>query len=343
MRISSRLFTAATAGLLVAGSAHAVVSSTPPTDWRLNPGDFGGGLDGVAKLLFSNNAGNFVCSGSLLKGGRYVLTAAHCADDFKTMTVDFKLGSVTANAVGATVHAGWSGYLGDGSDIAIVELDRKIKGIEGFRFSTTNDLGKNILLAGYGLVGTGATGSTAFDRDPPGTDPRLWHAHFGYNTIDTTDYALSEAVFGPGGGSRAFGETYVYDFDDGTASHNALQRLKIANGGTWADSSTGLGTSEALIAGGDSGGGDFIWNGHEWVVTGVHSYGWGLCGYYLPNCDVVPGTNASYGDLSGSTATFSHTAFIREVTGVPEPETYALMLAGLAVLGGVARRRRSAH
>ena len=29
------------------------------------------------------------------------------------------------------------------------------------------------------------------------------------------------------------------------------------------------------------------------------------------------------------------------VSGVPEPETYALMLAGLALVGGIARRRRN--
>ena len=146
-------------------------------------------------------------------------------------------------------------------------------------------------------------------------------------------------MFGAGAGDRRFGETYVFDFDDGTAQHNALQRLKIDNGATWADSGTGLGTSEALIAGGDSGGGDFIWNGSEWLVTGVHSYGWGLCGD-LPNCDVLAGTNSSYGDLSGSTATFSHIDFINRVTSVPEPATFASMLLGLAALGSVARSRR---
>ena len=76
------------------------------------------------------------------------------------------------------------------------------------------------------------------------------------------------------------------------------------------------------------------------MLTGVHSYGWGLCGY-LPDCDVLPGTNSSFGDLSGSTAVFSHVDWINRITSVPEPETYALMLAGLAAIGFAARRRQA--
>jgi hypothetical protein len=248
------------------------------------------------------------------------------------MTADFKLGSVTADVVGAKVHPGWNGTLGTGADIAVIKLDHAITGINGFEVSASNDIGKNILMAGYGLVGTGSTGSSGFDRYP-------WRPHFGYNTIDITDFELSEGVFGPGAGINTYGETYVFDFDDGSAERNALQRLKTAHGASWADSSTGLGTSEALIAGGDSGGGDFVWTGTEWKVTGIHSYGWGLCGD-LPGCDARPGTNSSYGDLSGSTATFSHLDWISRVTAVPEPQTVLLMLAGLCVVCGWASRTR---
>lgn len=46
----------------------------------------------------------------------------------------------------------------------------------------------------------------------------------------------------------------------------------------------------------------------------------------------VSGASTSAGSFSGTLT----------VTAVPEPETYALMLAGLAAVGYVARRRRSA-
>ncbi len=329
-----------------AGSSHAVVSTNDPSNWILSPGQNinntgAGAFDGVARLLFTaaSDGGGYVCSGSLLSGGMYVLTAAHCADDFTTMTVDFKFGAVSANVTEAYLQSGWTGFgssVGNGSDIAILKLDQKITGIQGFNLSTTNDVGKDMLLAGYGLIGTGNTGATDFDR--PSAD--LWRPHFGFNTADTTDKQLSDTVFGAGSGSNQFGETYVFDFDNGRRAKNALQRIADEFGGTWT-SDRGLGESEALIAGGDSGGGDFVWNGKEWLLSGVHSYGWGLCGgLEIRRCDRVPGTNSSFGDLSGSTAVFSHVDWINSVTGVPEPETYALMLAGLAGVIAAARRRQ---
>ena len=107
------LFAALPAVFLLAGTgaSHAVVATTDPSNWILSPGQNvsgtgAGAFDGVAKLLFTaaSDGGGYVCSGSLLSGGMYVLTAAHCADDFTTMTVDFKFGAVTANVTQAIVN-----------------------------------------------------------------------------------------------------------------------------------------------------------------------------------------------------------------------------------------------
>jgi len=60
------------------------------------------------------------------------------------------------------------------------------------------------------------------------------------------------------------------DFDNGSANRNTLGRIADITGNHWS-SGTGRGANEALIAGGNSSGGDFVWNGTEWLLSGVHS------------------------------------------------------------------------
>ena len=334
------ILAAALIGPLWSAPARAVVAADSPSTHVLLPGDFGGAADANAKLLVTSVNGSTVCSGTLLAGGEYVLTAAHCAAGFTSLSVDFKLGTVIRSvSLGhAFVHPGWNNILGNGSDIALLKLDAPVTDIAGLHIGTGNDVGRDILSFGYGLVGSGTKGATHYDEDPPGTLPRVLRPHWGRNSIDTTDFALVEAVLGAGQGDHRFGETYVHDFDDGTSARNALQRLKDDKLGSWADSSLGLGADESLVAGGDSGGADLVWDGVEYLLSGVHSYTWDLCGY-LPGCDALAGTNSSFGDLSGATAVFSHVDFIVGIAGrgvlpgnrVPEPAGWALL--GLALLG----------
>jgi hypothetical protein len=347
---SNHLSATAAAGELIPQTGH----TSNVTDWRFTRGQVfngvAGALDGVARLEYSNSGGNWACSGSLLAGGAYVLTAAHCADNYTSMTVKFGVDNGSASVVrnvalgAATIHSGWNGTLDTGADIAILKLDQKVTGIAGYKISTTNDVGKEFLMAGYGTTQIATTNAPTNWND--------WkYGHFGFNTFDVQSNDLNKAIgdvrsnwYNPA--DYAYGATYVSDFDSGSAAHNTLGRVASATGGTWGNT-LGLGARESLIAGGDSGGGDFVWNGSEWLLSGVHSWGWGgqnpcLAAYvadYL-TCDNAPQNGSSYGDLSGSTATFSHAAWIASVTAVPEPESYAMLLAGLLTLGSVVRRRK---
>ncbi|RFP14939.1 MULTISPECIES: trypsin-like serine protease [unclassified Duganella] len=361
---------AVAAALLAAGAAQAssglsadlakLVPMTGNTsslsDWRFTAGQsfngVAGALDGVARLTFTNSEGGWGCSGSLLAGGQYVLTAAHCADDFTKMTVEFGYqggkAAVTRNvSVGnAFVNPAWHGEkqsLDAGSDMAILKLDTAVTGIKGYKLSTTNDVGKDYLMAGYG------TTQKADVNSPTSWNVDGAYGHFGYNTFDIDSKTFNKVAGDNGIGvyDESFyapGTTYMSDFDDGTAAHNTLARIAGVTGNKWS-SSLGHGANEALIAGGDSGGGDFVWNGTEWLLSGVHSWGWqgseACPAFGLTGCDNAIDNTSSYGDLSGSTATFSHVAWISSVTAVPEPETYAMMIAGLALVG-VARRRKQA-
>jgi hypothetical protein len=353
---------AAAAALTVAAApAHATGNTSAPSDWRFTPGQLFNGvaaLDAVARLSFTASDGySYGCSGSLLAGGAYVLTAAHCADDFVgSMTVQFGWagGSATVtrtvSTADATVHPLWQGFdnsVDRGVDLAVLRLSAPVTTLAGYTLSTTNDVGKEHLMAGYGTTQVGSVNA-----------PTNWNdgsfGHYAFNTFDVTSRDFNKAVdqvdptWGFSEAYYAPGVTYMVDFDhpNGNAANNTLQRVANATGNTWA-SSAGLGLREGVIAGGDSGGPDLVWNGTEWLLSGVHSWGWGgnsVCSFINVgpnNCDVASDNGSSYGDLSGSTAVFSAAGWINAVTAVPEPQTWALLLAGLAGVSAAARRRRA--
>lgn len=357
---------AATIGVLDPASITPFTgNSSAVSNWRLNPTTAFNGVantfNGTARLLFDLRGAPgdyYVCSGSLLPGGQWMLTAAHCAEGIRSMQIDFGWYNGTAletrNAAGYVLHPGWlatGGALDTGADVALVKLNAPVNNLNTYYLSTTNDVGKEYLMTGYGTSGTGfSTSSPNWNDDAYG--------HYGYNVIDVESSVVFAAWDAATGDDTytvpTYGVTYVTDYDSYNIAdpnrYNTLNRIAAITGSNAWTSGLSLGEREAMIAGGDSGGGDFVWDpvGGRWLLTAVHSWGWQFCGGRItPNCDFSGSNSSSYGDLSGSTAVYTHIPWIESVVGnpvtapVPEPGTWALMLAGLVGVGSLVRRRRA--
>jgi len=337
-------------------------NTTAVTNWRLNPSAAFNGVanafNGTARLnfTFTGGAGTYACSGSLMPGGLYVLTAAHCTDDLLTMSVQFGLYNnvalETRTVVSYVQHPGWvatGGALDTGADMALVKLNAPVTTLNAYYLSTTNDVGKEYLITGYGSTTTGSSASGSSWSDSA-------YGHFGYNKADVESSVVFAAwdAANPGAGTYTaptYGVTYVSDYDGVSAQYNTLDRMRTITGSSAWTSGLALDNNrEAIIAGGDSGGGDFVWDAAsgKWLLSAVHSWGWQFCPGRItsPTCDFQTGNSTSYGDLSGSTATYTHIAWIESVVGqsvtvpIPEPGTYAMMALGLLAIGAKLRRRQ---
>jgi hypothetical protein len=166
------------------------------------------------------------------------------------------------------------------------------------------------------------------------------------------DYAWGDAALGgfftdrDDTGENFFGLaevefSYVSDFDNGLAANDMAGLIAGAVGAGTAFADVGLGDREVGVAGGDSGGPNFI-NG---LVSGINSYG---LSFGTGFGDIDDGLNSSFGEFSGYVPTWIHADFINAslfddvVEEVSSPGALALMLLGVFAVGGAARRRRAA-
>lgn len=271
----------------------------------------GGEFDGVAKLLIAATDGyTYGCSGSLMTGGLYVLTAAHCVTDSNgrldvisgtaTFEGDFGTYVVDFDTPGIVVHPSWKGDIVKGNDVALIKLQSTVND-EIIRYDldrdSSNDLATQNIKVGYGLTGTGDTGaSSGFGTKRTGVN--LYDDH-----ADTMWKALH---YKPG---RQFtpGSQLQYDFDNGKSTNDAF-------GFFFQEPQLGLGTNEVSSAPGDSGGPTFSRDtSSNLIVTGITSYGIRLSSVTGQTSDIDSTLDSSFGEFSGDTSVAYYSSFIDSV------------------------------
>ncbi len=318
---------------------------------------------GVVGLLMETATGNFVCSGSLLADRVSIVTAAHCVSDgFGTANPirttawfyngtdpdvvfqgnPFGAAGVTSREVGAyMINPGYTGEVIDQNDIAIIRLKNAAPiWATGYEIDLGTDLtGQDFNVAGLGRrstvggsvgdVGAAAAGTGRLRQGDNRFDFRFGDSDFG--GFFTNRDGTGENFFG----FAEVGHSWVMDFDSGLAANDGSCRLAGAFG-LGGPKYCNLGTDmEVGIAGGDSGGPAFI-NGK---IVSVNSYS---LSFGTGFGDAVAGLNNTFGEFDGVVPTYIHGDFIAGAMAVPEPSSWAMLIAGFGLVGAASRRRARA-
>lgn len=334
-------------------SGGPITNGGDPRYWPTYPA-----YSGVVHLAmdYGPAIGVFICSGTLLEDRRSILTAGHCVSDGAgtanplTTTVYFQPaaglspgtriqtslipngGAVTRNVSDYFVHSSYTGQVIDQNDIAILRMDdlapdwARSYGL----YTDSNLTGVDFNVAGYGRLGDGATGANSFTA-------RLRQGD------NTYDFNLGNPLFGTnwatilGAPFSRIEHSWVSDFDNGLTANdvscNVAQASNVAGAAGSVFCDLGVGADEVGVAGGDSGGPNFIGG----MISAVNSYGltfgarWG---------DVDSTLNSTFGEFSGYVPVYLHEGFIRSSMVIPTPGTLALVLGVGMVAPLVSKRRR---
>ena len=303
---------------------------------------------GVAALIMTySNGSSFICSGSVTNGGASIVTAAHCVtpDAGTTLlsttayfgggnaTNDFfnGPGTVAIGVANVIINPNYTGEVIDQNDIAVLNLKSLAPSTaQVYDLDTTGDLtGQIFNIAGYGARSD--TGGSV------GANLGAGRLRQGNNSFD---FRIGDAALNGGlnflsqnGAQVAF--SFLSDFDNGLAANDTACAIAADVGAAaGAFCNLGLGALEVSVAGGDSGGPQFI-NGK---LASVTSYGLSFGPEYG---DIDGDLNSSFGEFNGFVPIYIHQAFIKRAfaAGVPESSTWMMMIAGFGIVGASMRRR----
>jgi secreted trypsin-like serine protease len=309
---------AVAAAFSTAGAARAIVTVGNPENYRVAPGEFSG-------VVAINNRNSRICTGSLLRGGLYILTASHClwnndTQSFKTSlinntTVSFNLsgGFLTIPVVDFFLPSGWNGNFYVGNDVAVLRLGEPAPAAaqQYDIYRNSDEVGQVFTKVGYGFIGTGNSGEV------PNSNQPVSFPYFGQNQYDAlADIFTGTLLFA----NLIPGSQLVFDFDNGLPQNDAF-------GFHFGINDLGLGTNEVNTARGDSGSPSFLGN----LIASVTSYGFTDSRVFptSPRTDVDAQTNSSFGEFSGEARVSFYSQFIddatsgrvRSVTDIPEPSS----------------------
>jgi hypothetical protein len=340
-----------------------IVGGAPPdsTTAHIDANVASSAFSGVVSINIRYSGSSYICSGTLVNAYQ-VVSAGHCVDTaaagspfslidisqpYATSGKDIRVvfnSSGTYNAVvTATSVVADPGYLGFGNcppgtdpgsfcvnhDMAVITMGTaapataKTYGVLATPLSGPVPL----TMVGYGTAGTGDVGYTV--------SPSFGVKRSGQNIAEfyeKDDFQNFQG--GPNG-------VYYADFDGSGANQNLFCDSTHAGDWGYLCAPSLANNLESSIGGGDSGGSAFVLVNGQYVLAANNTFS----GTYTGQ------TGGTFGTYFGGINTGSEIAFLQSATAayglnvvsVPEPGTYALLLAGLVGVAGIARRRAAAQ
>jgi hypothetical protein len=329
--------------LIQAGDPNGVPPDSPAN--RVDPNIPASPFSGVVSInIRYANGDSFICSGALVSK-RHVVSAGHCIDS-------------NDNGVKIDITA-------PGNDVRVVFNSQPNPGDPGRAIITANHVSMHANYQGFGNCPVGVPGFCVNDdiavitmnTDAPDT-AKIYRAYTGPVTTGqlitmvgygTSGDGVSGYYVGPNFRIKRSGGNYMdlFDLDDEQNFVAGPQEVWYSDfDGNGQDTFCDLfgvctpilaNDVESALGGGDSGGPSFILSNGEYLLVGNNTFGGRFQGQ-------VAGT---FGTYFGGMVVGAYGDYLEDATGgliqtvIPEPETYALMLAGLGVVGAVARRRKA--